>query len=329
MKTIFVNFPALDDSEVFATIADAMSKAKYPKRIVFGVALLYSSSVYLKHFKKFQKNSTAAIKLTKVKITAGNVFDTLGVGRGRSLASKLYSSEDYVLQIDSHTWFAQDWDEKLIELHQNATKSLKLSKVILTAYAGHYHYADENVRAPFTDKGNLRYPFMYDEHRFSKVIPNWLDAPLPDTYVEKFVPCIKFNANFSFGDKAFGKYSGVLESAVFFEEELTQTINLISRGFNLVFPVLLEPIICHLYSDHFNQFGGHRTALTDYMSPIVAGTFAEKTTTNYLAFINDPDNFEAIKKWEKYAKCSLTFGPLKANHVPEYYINQPDSDLKL
>lgn len=329
MKTIFINFPSLDDSEVFATITDAVSKAKYPERVHFGVAVLYSSNVYKRHFRKFAKQFGEKIKTVEIKVTARNVFETLGVGKGRAAASSLYSSEDYVLQVDSHTWFAQDWDETLIQLHQEASSSLNLKKVILTGYAGHYRYVSENTREPFTDEGKLRYPFMCVEKRFSNVIPNWLDAPVPESYVEKFVPCVKFNANFSFGDRNFGEYSGVLPNAVFFEEELTQTINLISKGFNLVFPVLLEPLICHLYSDHFNSFGGHRTSLPDYMSPVVSDAFGSRTDSNYLEFINDVNNQDAIRKWEKYSKCSLTFGPLRASHIPEYYINQPDSDLKL
>jgi hypothetical protein len=329
METIFISFPALDDAELFPTIEDAFKKAKYPERVTIGVALLYSSSVYKRDFRKFIKLFKGKVKSKEIKVTAANVFETLGVGKGRKVASDLYSSEDYVLQIDSHTWFSEHWDEKLISLHKDAVKTLGLKKVLLTGYAGHYNYSSEETREPFTDEGRLRFPFIYEEKRFSDIIPNWFDIPVPKDYPAKFIPCVKFNANFSFGDSSFGEYSGVLESAVFFEEELTQTINLVSKGFNLVFPILPEPIICHLYSDHFNEFGGYRPSLADYVSPVVASIFMSKTDENYLSFIKDPSNQKAIQKWEKYAKCSLTFGPLKANHVPEYYINQPDSDLKL
>lgn len=329
MNTIFIAMPALDDSELVPTIQDAFAKAKHPERVFVGAALLYSTKRYVKDFKSSIKLYKNRVRYNGTKVTARNVFETLGVGRGRKLASSLYGGEDYVLQVDSHTLFSQDWDEKLIELHKEASESLNLAKVILTGYSGHFHYSEKDTRVPYTDDGKLRYPFLHSEQRFSALIPNWWDVPLPEDYPEKFVPCTKFNANFAFGESSFGKYSGVLENAVFFEEELTQTINLTAAGFNLVFPVSKDPLICHLYSSHANDFGGHRTSVQSYMSGMALEVFNRKTEENYVAFIRDPKNRAAIKKWEKYAKCSLAFGPLKANHIPEYYINQPDSDLKL
>jgi hypothetical protein len=328
MGTIFIAMPALDDSELVPTVHDAFAKAKHPEKVFIGVALLYSTRRYVKDFKSSIKKYGDQVRYNETKVTARNVLETLGVGRGRKLAANLYSGEDYVLQVDSHTLFPQDWDEKLTELHKEASQSLGLEKVILTGYSGHYHYSEEDTRVPYTDDGRLRYPFIHSEQRFSALIPNWWDVPVPEDYPEKFIPCIKFNANFSFGDKFFGEYNGVLEDAVFFEEELTQTINLTAAGFNLVFPVSGEPLICHLYSSHANDFGGHRSSIQSYMSGMVLEVFNRRTEENYMAFVRDPKNREAIKKWEKYAKCSLTFGPLKSNHIPEYYINQPDSDLK-
>jgi len=329
MKTIFVAFPALDDHEIFATIEDAFKKAKNPERVFLGIAPLYSSRRYLRDVKKFTKEFGKQIRLSELRVTSTNIFKTLGVGKGRRAAANLYAGEDYVLQIDSHTWFAQDWDTKLIDLHKQAVKELGLTKVLLTGYAGHYAYSSESIREPYTDGGKLRYPFISEEQRFSDIIPNWFDVPLPDDFLTPFVPSVKFNANFSFGDKNFGKYNGLLDEAVFFDEELTQTINLTAAGFNLVFPNVKEPLICHLYSDHFNEFSGARPALPDYMSPLLGIVFHKKTNDNFTTFVKDPKNQPAIKKWEKYAKCSLTFGPLRAGHIPEYYINQPDSDLKL
>jgi len=329
METIFVAFPALDDSEVIPTIKDAFKKAKYPERVRLGVALLHSTGVYKRDFKSGIKPYKKQVRYSTTKVTARNVLETLGVGRGRKLAADLYGGEDYVLQVDSHTLFCKDWDEVLIGLHKEAVSSLSLDKVLLTGYSGHFHYDGENSRVPFTNDGKLRYPFISGEHRFSTTIPNWWDIPLPHDYPHKFAPCVKFNANFAFGDREFGKYNGVLEEAVFFEEELIQTINLTAAGFNLVFPVSNEPLICHLYSSHVNVYGGTRAGFHQYMSELVLQVFNKKTDENYLSFIEDPKNQAAIKKWERYSKCSLTYGPLRVNYIPGYYINQPDSDLKL
>ena len=45
----------------------------------------------------------------------------------------MFDGQDYVLQIDSHTWFCENWDTKLINIHDGDDKT------ILTAYAGQYH----------------------------------------------------------------------------------------------------------------------------------------------------------------------------------------------
>ena len=42
---IFVKIPALDDSELTHTIEDAINKAAYPERLVFGICLTYKYPV--------------------------------------------------------------------------------------------------------------------------------------------------------------------------------------------------------------------------------------------------------------------------------------------
>lgn len=327
MKSIFIAMPAMDDSELIPTIRDAYEKAKHPERVFFGVAVLWSRKSYLSEFLKGTEPWEDRVSFVEQRITAKNIWQTFGVGRGRKMASDLYNDQDYMLQCDSHTLFAENWDDQLIKLHNKAKRTLKLPKIILTGYAGHYSYVD-GKRIPTTDGGRIRFPFMVEAARFSSIIPNWLDFPLPEDIKQPFFPCIKFNANFSFGDKAFAENTGVYEEAVFFEEELLQTLALTKAGFNLVFPHLKKHLICHLYSGHINDFGGYRTGLGHYVPPVNVKYMDAKTNTNYRSFLDDPANWPVIKKWERYAKTSLRYGVLRQNHIPEHYLNEPDSSLK-
>lgn len=328
MERVFVTFPSLDDTELVPTILDAMAKAKHPERVFMGIALVYSRRRLFREFKEAIKPYKDRVRFSAEKLTYRNLIENTGVGRGRKKAADLYSDEEYVLQIDSHTLFAQDWDEKLIALHKDASNKLNHNKVLLTGYAGHYHYEAEGKRVPGELEGRLRYAFMVYHHRFSNAIPNWTDFPLPEDYDRDFVPAIKFNANFAFGNAEFGKYSGVFEDAVFFEEELLQTINLVDKGFTLVFPNYPEMLICHLYGGHTNDYGGYRSGVLDYLPGFLKDATSAAVNMNFYRFIVDPKNLKAIELWQDYAKCSLRFGTYKEYLIPEWFINVPNSSLK-
>lgn len=328
MERIFVAFPSMDDTELVPTILDAFNKAKHPERLRLGIALVYSRRRLFREFKTAIKPYESQVKFFAEKLTYGNLVDNVGVGKGRARAASFYTDEEYVLQIDSHTWFAQDWDEKLVSLHKDISSKLDHGKVLLTGYAGHYRYEEEKGRTATSEEGRLRCPFMVFDHRFSTAIPNWIDYQLPEDYDREFVPAVKFNANFAFGNAEFGKYSGVFEDAVFFEEELIQTLNLVKAGFTLVFPVVNEALICHLYGSHINDLGGYRSGVLDYLPGFFKEATSRAVDMQFYNFIIDPKNAEVVAMWEEYSKCSLRFGTYKEMIIPEWFINVPRSSLK-
>ena len=59
----------------------------------------------------------------------------------RFLCSSLWDGEDYYFQIDSHTTFTKDWDEKLI----NMVKEIKERKLSLKPVISHYPIDKENI----------------------------------------------------------------------------------------------------------------------------------------------------------------------------------------
>jgi hypothetical protein len=129
--TVFIKLASLDDSELSHTIENAVESAKYPERLVFGVYLHYSTNVAKQELLDYtdRLSSRSSFRLELETFNKAH----LGVGRARYKAESMYDGEDYVLQVDAHSWFCQDWDELLIGLLTTQTE-----KTILTGYAPAY-----------------------------------------------------------------------------------------------------------------------------------------------------------------------------------------------
>jgi hypothetical protein len=106
------------------TLKSAFNSAKNKENIFFGV-------VDQNHV-----NSRDTIKSLEFsnQIRYCHIFpdDSLGVSWARHLCFSLYNNEKYFLQVDSHTYFEENWDENLII--QYKTLLGKSSKPIISTY---------------------------------------------------------------------------------------------------------------------------------------------------------------------------------------------------
>jgi hypothetical protein len=292
VETIFVSMPSMMDTESVITIKNALDTANYKDRVFFGVSVLDTNKKTYEEIEKvFKNNSNVSIDFNLLKTKN---ISQIGTGSGRTRCASLYSGQDYFLQIDSHTNFENGWDDYLISLFKEAKESLKIDKIVLTAYLGRYSY--------------LNY------------IPFWKSKECLVDKVNKFVPCVKFNGNFAFGDKEFINNSGVYKDSIFYDEEMIQSINLIGNDFAMVFPNVKGFPLTHLYSDEINEFGGKRMYFNDYLSKKQESEVTQKCIKNYLDFINDVENSVKVKKYEKYAKINIKRGAVSQNYAPKKYI---------
>jgi hypothetical protein len=104
MKILVLLASFLDD-ELPYTIRSCIGNAANPKNIRF--------SVLLQHDEKTENIIDILpydIRLAKVDYKVSQ-----GVGWARNIVNQVLTDEEYVLQIDSHTRLAKDWDVKLIE----------------------------------------------------------------------------------------------------------------------------------------------------------------------------------------------------------------------
>jgi hypothetical protein len=132
MSSIFVQISAYHDHELHKTIIDCMAKSSGVNTINFGVHVCYDGVDDIEY-----------VYMSNIKYVKSKAPEGLGVGQGRYLANELYNGEDYYLQIDAHTRFAQDWDINLINDHSLYTK--QGCKPILTAYPSGYHYNNSQI----------------------------------------------------------------------------------------------------------------------------------------------------------------------------------------
>ena len=248
---IFVKIPALDDSELTHTIEDAIKKAAYPERLVFSICLTYSQSVAKAELEAYLDKYA---EICEFKVTIQTFHpDLLGVAKGRYITESMYEDEDYVLQIDAHTWFCDFWDEHLIRMLDKHDDKTIISGLL----------------PPYEPKG--RYPMgkgvylaeFVDERTYCDWMPNWnpKEVKTDDEFFDN-----KFSAHFAFGTKEFGKYSGLNKSSFFWSEEPIQDFNLKSKGFKIISPNIQYPLLCHLYTDHIHDEHGKRATISNYLS---------------------------------------------------------------
>lgn len=104
LPQIFVSIASYRDKFLPFTIESALTQAAHPERLTFGVCWQADETESLDPWL-----SDPRFRIRKYPYHA-----SLGYGWSRAEVQKLYAGEEYHLLIDSHTWFAEGWDENLI-----------------------------------------------------------------------------------------------------------------------------------------------------------------------------------------------------------------------
>lgn len=135
--TIFISLAAFCEPHLAFTLDHIFEKAKNPSALFVGlVDQSFDDNRRWLSEKPYWPN---------IRYVQFSPIESRGVSWARSIAFSLYEGEDYLLQIDSHSYFEQDWDEKLLE---QMRKLLQLAdKPILTTYPPPFEF-DDNDR-PF------------------------------------------------------------------------------------------------------------------------------------------------------------------------------------
>lgn len=320
--SIYVSIPCLyEDFELVKTIKNCKSKAKNPEQIYIGVAFI-GNELFFKKTKEDLK------EITNISYRYEKLENNIGVAKGRIFASSMYNDEDFFLQIDAHSRFINDWDEKLCNTLNEAKTITNNEKTILTGYAGEYFYDEDNIYVN-TDLGYNSW--LLNEFWIEDTIPKWEHKKIENISIElekfiiknKFAPASKVSAHFIFGNKNFAKNINLPENIIFWEEEIIQTIELIDDGFSIVHYGKTSPIY-HLYYYLIKDKNGHRTNLSEVI--ILNDLFKieevnRAVKNNFLNYISNKENFYKIKNFENYSGIDIIKGPQKNNIFPKNYSN--------
>ena len=149
MSQIFVQIASYRDSELTATVQDAITKAAKPQSLTFGIVWQGKAGI----------DPLPTEFLHCCRLLLVDADRSRGVCWARSKTQLLWEGEPYTLQIDSHMRFVHGWDELL--LHMLAHCSSR--KPLLTAYPPAYTppatlHAGEPTRlaaSHFTEQGIL------------------------------------------------------------------------------------------------------------------------------------------------------------------------------
>ena len=320
---IYVSISCLGiDTELVKTIKNCYASAENPENIYFGVACIGD-----KDFFDQIKNELKDIK--NIKYGYYDVDGNLGLGFGRNIAASFYNNEDYFLQIDPHSRFAKSWDSFLIKKFNLAQRNVNNQKVVLSGYCPPYFYINEDKQESSFFPILEYSPLKLNEFWNDGVIPKWTNISpneLP-THLKQMIehtgmaPAFKVCAHFIFSNKFFARNTCLYKDIFFWEEELLQSVELIDNGFTLIYPGIESPVY-HFYNDLSNGIDGYRDTNQKFLPTAEdKKMYIKNMEKNYIKHVQDKNNYQKIKNFEKYNSTSLTDGSKTNNSFPTEYAN--------
>lgn len=312
MSSIYVSLPTLEDPEYIHTVDMLINNCSSSNEVFICSAVTASEEW-------FEKTKSTISKYPNVTLIKLDPITQSGVGNGRYYSFWEYAGQDYALQLDAHTKVEQDWDLKVINIYNKALQYTNNDKVILTAYLGQYEYEKngeysyyEGERTVISAKP-MYASFSPGSKNNKPPIPNWVVTPVFDIGQEHqdkpFIPSPMFCGQFAFSDGAFAQSSGVEKEAIFLDEELMQTANLLDMGYSLVYPNMDLPFT-HLY--FWPGQSNKRQQVTD----IIKDSRIDHDSTNYMRFMTNRDNKAKVARFKAYTGIHPLMGTKQMLQVP-------------
>ena len=134
--TIFVGIPSYRDPELLPTLQDCIAKARWPNDLRIGLCWQHDAAESLGRFADDRR----------FRIVDVPSRESRGCCWARSQYASRYEGEEFVLQLDSHHRFVENWDAVLIDMIARVPSQ----KAILTTYPPAYNPEGQCVDWPTT-----------------------------------------------------------------------------------------------------------------------------------------------------------------------------------
>lgn len=312
MSSIYVSLPTLEDPEYIHTVDMLINNCSPNNQVFIGSAITTSDEW-------FDKTKRYLSKYTNITYLKLNPSTHSGVGNGRYYSFSGYAGEDYALQLDAHTKVEPNWDIQIIDLYNKALQYVNNDKVILTSYLGLYEYEKNGEYSYYDgertviDAKPLYASFAPGDKNGKRVIPNWSVNPIIDFPQElqdkPFLPASIFSGQFAFSNGNFARNSGVEKEAIFLDEELIQTTNLLDMGYSLVYPNTQLPFT-HLY------FWDGQENKRQTISDVIKDNRIDKDAKTYFDFMTSLKNKSKVDRFSQYNNIDPIKGTDKILQIP-------------
>lgn len=306
--SIYLSLSTLEDPEIVDTVRSAILQSINPDDLIIGVAATTGAAFY-------ERIHAALYTFPQVRLLHLEPHWFSGIGMGRNMARFAYDDQDYIVQTDSHANFARGWDEEIVYLHDRASDKTGY-RTILTGYAPPYR----RVRGQVIESDLFLRYCVYRDTKIGggAILRDWTKMPVADfpdsmdRYKDKWMlPANKIGADFMVGNREWAE-TGLPHTAIFWEEEILQSINLLEDGFSLVFPNVEVPITHRYYARGEAPSRQSADELYESTEEIVA-----KINRNVASFI--ANNYDACKRYAEYSGYDLTNDTLSGTVVPRGY----------
>jgi glycosyltransferase involved in cell wall biosynthesis len=242
--TIFVSIASYLDPMLFFTLHDAFAKAHTPARLAFAVVDQNVAD---------QRAEIAALPFAQqVRYVHIHPEDTLGVSWARATAFSLYDGEDFILQIDSHMLFEEDWDEKL--LAQHAKLKLRSSKPIISTYPYRFDIVD-GVPQPMKNEGRTALVLRPHPEKNPTAEDAVLRFMARHLFTDEPVLGCHVSAGFLFAAGTFVEEVPYDPYLYFHGEEQSLAVRAFTRGWDIYHPLLIP--VYHLYKSEGTAYHTH------------------------------------------------------------------------
>lgn len=235
--SIFVSLAAFNEPLLEFTLDSMFAQANTPSAIFVG---LVDQSTDNNRAWLSDKSYWRQIRYVQI-----DPIDARGVSWARSLVFSLYQDEEYLLQIDSHTWFDSGWDVQLIEC-LNHLKHIS-AKPVLSTYPPPFEFDDDNkpfkTLAPTTAIYALR---PYPETKPSADCAT-LGFRVEHVQGGEFIEGYHIGAGFLFAPGAFVQDVPYDPYMYFHGEEQNLAIRAFTHGWNIFHPQQSVIPLFHLY----------------------------------------------------------------------------------
>lgn len=208
MSSIFVHLTSYRNFDVIPTIRDCIERSSDKENLHFGVCLQQDEEV------------PPEIIHPRIKVHKVPYKESLGPGWARHIAQSFYDGQDYQLQVDSGSRFAEKWDEKLIQ----AMSQSGSPNPLITNFPNKFNASANQMELP---------ELAYKTHVYQMLFNVPSTWPTPMKGVNSLLPSNWVNQNFFFSKGSYCSEVKADPELYFSELESALTVRSYCAGYDL------------------------------------------------------------------------------------------------